>query len=29
MKYADRAKRVRDNSFFPKSFEVCLTFQLS
>ena len=24
MKYADRAKRVRDNSFFPKSLEVCL-----
>jgi len=24
MKYGDRAKRVRDSSFFPKSLEVCL-----
>ena len=29
MKYADRAKRVRDSSFFPKSLEVCLMVKFS
>ena len=29
MKYADRAKRVRDNSFFPKSLEVSFMLVLS
>jgi len=29
MQYADRAKRVRDNIFFPKTLEVCLILKLS